>query len=154
MSALASLERFGEEDLVFINWRSCRHCLQNEWPLTDQAAPDLLTTPLNKITLHWSMISSIILDFEHDIDLVGKNSGKWKQISGVVGRKKARAKWSFLFITTFIRHVQNVGHRTGRTPGWEERKKIIVLYITNFKSLILQNTNVVLSRRVIATFLF
>ena len=30
MSALASLERFGEEDLVFINWRSC---LQNEWPL-------------------------------------------------------------------------------------------------------------------------
>ena len=33
MSALASLERFGEEDLVFINWRSCRHCLQNEWPL-------------------------------------------------------------------------------------------------------------------------
>ena len=33
MSALASLERFGEEDLVFINWRSCRHCLQNKWPL-------------------------------------------------------------------------------------------------------------------------
>ena len=33
MSALASLERFGEEDIVFINWRSCRHCLQNEWPL-------------------------------------------------------------------------------------------------------------------------
>ena len=34
MSALASLERFGEENLVFINWRLCRHCLQNEWPLT------------------------------------------------------------------------------------------------------------------------
>ena len=33
MSALASLEKFGEEDLVFINWRSCRHCLQSEWPL-------------------------------------------------------------------------------------------------------------------------
>ena len=31
--ALANLERFGEDDLVFINWRSCRHCLQNEWPL-------------------------------------------------------------------------------------------------------------------------
>ena len=30
MSALASLEMFGEEDLVFINWRLCRHCLQNE----------------------------------------------------------------------------------------------------------------------------
>ena len=70
------------------------------------------------------MISSIILDFEHDIDLVGKNSGKWKQISGGVGRKKARAKWSLFFITTFIRHVQNVGHRTGRTPGWEERKNV------------------------------
>ena len=33
MSALASLEKFGEEDLVFINWRSCRNCLQNEWSL-------------------------------------------------------------------------------------------------------------------------
>ena len=33
MSALASLERFGEEDHFFINWRSCRHCLQSEWPL-------------------------------------------------------------------------------------------------------------------------
>ena len=33
MSALASLERFGEEDPFFINWRSCRHCLQSEWPL-------------------------------------------------------------------------------------------------------------------------
>ena len=33
MSALASLERFGEEYLVFINWSLCRHCLQNEWPL-------------------------------------------------------------------------------------------------------------------------
>ena len=32
MSALASFEMFGEEDLIFINWRSCRHCLQNEWP--------------------------------------------------------------------------------------------------------------------------
>ena len=36
MSALASLERFGEENLVFINWRSCRHCLQNEWPLREK----------------------------------------------------------------------------------------------------------------------
>ena len=35
MSAMASLERFGEEDVIFINWRSCRHCLQNEWPLVD-----------------------------------------------------------------------------------------------------------------------
>ena len=34
MSALASLERFDEEDLVFINLRSCRYCLQNEWPLS------------------------------------------------------------------------------------------------------------------------
>ena len=33
MSALASLERFGEEDPLFINWRSRRHCLQSEWPL-------------------------------------------------------------------------------------------------------------------------
>ena len=33
MSALTSLERFCEEDLVFINWRLCRHCLQNEWSL-------------------------------------------------------------------------------------------------------------------------
>ena len=33
MSALASLERFGEEAPFFINWRSCKHCLQSEWPL-------------------------------------------------------------------------------------------------------------------------
>ena len=33
MSALASLERFGECNPFFINWRSCRHCLQSEWPL-------------------------------------------------------------------------------------------------------------------------
>ena len=33
MSALARLERFGEEYLVFLNWRSCRLSLQNEWPL-------------------------------------------------------------------------------------------------------------------------
>ena len=37
MSALASLERFGEEYLVFLNWRSCRHCLQNEWPLVSKS---------------------------------------------------------------------------------------------------------------------
>ena len=30
---MASLERFGEEDPFFINWRSCRLCLQSEWPL-------------------------------------------------------------------------------------------------------------------------
>ena len=36
MSALASLDRFGEGDLVFINQRSCRHCLQNEWPLVNK----------------------------------------------------------------------------------------------------------------------
>ena len=35
MSALTSLERFGEEDLAFINWRSCRRCLQKEWPLAE-----------------------------------------------------------------------------------------------------------------------
>ena len=33
MAALASLERFGEEYPDFLNWRSCRHCLQNEWSL-------------------------------------------------------------------------------------------------------------------------
>jgi hypothetical protein len=33
MSALAILESFGEEDLVFKNSKLCRHCLQNEWPL-------------------------------------------------------------------------------------------------------------------------
>ena len=30
-----SLERFGEKDLVFIKWRSCRHCFKNEWTLVD-----------------------------------------------------------------------------------------------------------------------
>ena len=35
MLALASLDRFGEEVLISINWRSCRHCLQNKWPLED-----------------------------------------------------------------------------------------------------------------------
>ena len=29
MSAGARLERFGEKDLVFIKWRSCRHCSRN-----------------------------------------------------------------------------------------------------------------------------
>ena len=33
MSALTSLERFGDEDPFFINWRSYKHCLQSEWPL-------------------------------------------------------------------------------------------------------------------------
>ena len=33
MSALASLENFRVEDLIFVNWRLCRHCLQSEWPL-------------------------------------------------------------------------------------------------------------------------
>ena len=33
MSALASLERFGEEDPFFKKWRSCWHCLQSEWAL-------------------------------------------------------------------------------------------------------------------------
>ena len=35
MSALASLERVGEEDLAFINCRSCITCLPNEWPLAN-----------------------------------------------------------------------------------------------------------------------
>ena len=33
MLAGAALERFGERDLEFINWRSCRCCLKNEWTL-------------------------------------------------------------------------------------------------------------------------
>ena len=33
MSALASLEKFGEEYLVFLNWKSYKHSLQNEWSL-------------------------------------------------------------------------------------------------------------------------
>ena len=33
MSALATLESFGEKYLVFLKWRSCRHCLQIKWPL-------------------------------------------------------------------------------------------------------------------------
>ena len=33
ISAGASLERFGEKDIVFIKWRSCRHCFKNEWNL-------------------------------------------------------------------------------------------------------------------------
>ena len=35
VSSLTSLERFGDKDFVFINWRLCRHCLQNEWPLVN-----------------------------------------------------------------------------------------------------------------------
>ena len=31
MSALGNLERFGEEDYFFINWRLCRHCLQSKF---------------------------------------------------------------------------------------------------------------------------
>ena len=33
MPAQASVERFGEKDLVFIKWRSCRHCFRNKWTL-------------------------------------------------------------------------------------------------------------------------
>ena len=36
ISSLASLDRFGEEDIVFINWRLCKHCLQSEWPLVPE----------------------------------------------------------------------------------------------------------------------
>ena len=48
MSALASLERNGEEDLVFVNWRSCRHCLQNEWPLAKKSIAQTMNS-LHKI---------------------------------------------------------------------------------------------------------
>ena len=34
MPAGASLERFGDKDLVFINWRLCRHCFKNQWTLS------------------------------------------------------------------------------------------------------------------------
>ena len=33
MSAGASLERFGERHLVFIKWRLCKNCFNNEWTL-------------------------------------------------------------------------------------------------------------------------
>ena len=33
MPAGASLERFGEKDLVFIKWRVRRHCFKNKWTL-------------------------------------------------------------------------------------------------------------------------
>ena len=36
MSAGASLEKFGEKDLVFIKWRSCTHFFKNEWTLVIQ----------------------------------------------------------------------------------------------------------------------
>ena len=36
MSAWASLERFGENDLVFIKWRLCRNCFKNEWTLAQE----------------------------------------------------------------------------------------------------------------------
>ena len=37
------MESFGgEEDLVSINWRSCRHYLQNEWPLVAICRLDVL----------------------------------------------------------------------------------------------------------------
>ena len=56
MSALANLERFGEEDPFSINWRSCRHCLQSEWPwnlscqyyfLTQQSSNPQFNSTLN-----------------------------------------------------------------------------------------------------------
>ena len=48
MPGLASLKRFGEDDLVFINWRSCRHCLQNEWPLIFVLIVDCI-----KVNIFW-----------------------------------------------------------------------------------------------------
>ena len=47
MSALASLEK-SEEYLVFLNWRLCRHCLQNEWSLSN-----LFILPKAKCVWEW-----------------------------------------------------------------------------------------------------
>ena len=58
MFAGASLERFGEKDIVFINWRSHRHCFKNEWTLgnnTQRSQKTLLKK--NK------KIDSIVSDF-------------------------------------------------------------------------------------------
>ena len=49
MSAGASLERFGERDLLFIKWRLCKHCFKNEWTLSNQISACLGFDILYKI---------------------------------------------------------------------------------------------------------
>ena len=51
MTAFASLERFSEEDFFFINWRSCRHCLQSEWPLNSNSIYHLSKNVNSKLVL-------------------------------------------------------------------------------------------------------
>ena len=51
MSALASLERVGEEDLFFINWRWCRQCLQNEWPPLVNKAENISVSGIHAVAM-------------------------------------------------------------------------------------------------------
>ena len=57
MSALASSERFGGEDLVFI------HCLQNEWPLTIKSKAPI------KLDLRYLLTYIAILTWKQKIAL-------------------------------------------------------------------------------------
>ena len=74
MSALAILKMFVKEDPVFMNWRSCRHSLQNKWPLGDFF--DMIQTNGFSLSLITAIWQNLQLDFD-SLDL----KRKLKQIS-------------------------------------------------------------------------
>ena len=58
MSALlASLEKFGE---VFINWGSCRHSLQSEWPLASAQNSGRPCRHSKRFKLQQSLVSKCV----------------------------------------------------------------------------------------------
>ena len=71
------------------------------------------------------------------------------------GKKKGEGK-----VEPFVHHYLRPSrpkcgpsNRENSCLGGKKKNYSTIMYITNFKSLILQNTNVVLSRRVIALFI-
>ena len=71
MSGGDSLERFGEKDLVFIKWRSCRHCFKNEWTLVDIIL--LALTGLEESVIYTGISNvaiNVLLDFWENLILL------------------------------------------------------------------------------------
>ena len=54
MSALASLEKFGEMGSFFKKWTSFRHCLQSEWALIGNEIEEMQENQnLTEIAMSW-----------------------------------------------------------------------------------------------------
>ena len=70
MSALASLERFSEEYLFFINWRLWRHCLQNQWLLVNLIVSKTIYTCVGKLmnfrASYWHQLDKILENEQYE----------------------------------------------------------------------------------------